>query len=163
MKYFSNVKSIEDVKELYHKLVKQLHPDNGGDAESFKAMMQEYKTVFNIYKNTHRSQSGETYEKQPEQDSQETAEQFAEIINKVIRFDGVKIEIIGSWVWLTGNTMIYKDQIKDLGFFWSKSKVAWYYNGSEKKTRRRGRYNMDGLRNKWGSTTVKNDKQEKLA
>ena len=38
-------------------------------------------------------------------------------------------------------------------------------NGDDKKTRRRGRYNynMDGLRTKWGSTTVKNEKQEKLA
>lgn len=163
MRYFTDCKTIEDVKVTYHKLVKELHPDNGGDAEQFKSMMNEYKIAFDRYKNIHATQSGETYEKEPEQDTQETAEQFAEIINKVIHFEGVKIEIIGSWVWLTGNTMIYKDQIKDLGFFWSKSKVAWYYNGSEKKTRRRGRYNMDGLRSKWGSTTVKNEKQEKLA
>lgn len=161
MRYFTDCKTIEDVKATYHKLVKALHPDNGGDAESFKAMMNEYKIAFNRYKNVHATQDGETYEK--EQDTQETAEQFAEIINKIIHFEGVKIEIIGSWVWLSGNTRVYAEQIKALGFFWSKSKVAWYYNGSDKKTRRRGRYKMDDLRSKWGSTTVKNERQEKLA
>lgn len=163
MKYFKNCKCIEDVKETYRKLAKELHPDNGGSSQDFAEMMQEYKAAFNRYKNTHRTQDGETYEKAPENDTQETAEQFAELINKIIHFEDVHIEIIGTWIWLTGNTKMYCKQIKELGFFWSKSKVAWYYNGDTKKTRRRGRYKMDELRNKWGSTTVKNEKQEKLA
>ena len=152
MKYFSACKTIEDVKQTFKKLVKLLHPDNGGDAEAFKIMMAEYETAFNRLKNTHRTQEGETYTTAHE--STETPQEFAELIRKLMKMDGVIIEIIGSWVWLTGNTMINKDQIKELGFFWSKSKRAWYYNGSDKKTKRRGRYSMDGLRNKWGSEMV---------
>ena len=59
--------------------------------------------------------------------------------------------------------MIYKDEIKAAGFWWSKSKRAWYYNGSDKKSKRRGRYSMDGLRAKWGYTEVNTEEQKKLA
>ena len=159
MKYFRECRTIEDVKRVYRELAKKLHPDCGGDAEAFKSMQAEYTEAFNRLKNIHTTQTGETYEKE----TTETPEQFADIINKVIHFDGVTVEIIGSWIWLTGNTMIYREEIKKTGFWWSKSKQAWYYNGSDKKTRRRGRYSMDGLRDHWGAQEVKAEERRKLA
>ena len=150
--YFSNCKCIEDVKETFKKLVKKLHPDNGGNAEQFKEMMNEYERMFNIFKNVHRKQDGDTYQSQKE--TTETPQEFADLINKLMKMEGVTIELIGSWIWLTGNTMQYKEEIKALHFFWSKSKKAWYHNGDSKKSRRRGNYSMDGLRNHWGSEVV---------
>lgn len=158
MKYFININTIDDVKARFKELAKKLHPDCGGDAEEFKAMMNEYKIVFEQYKNIHVTKDGETYEKE----TTETPEQFADIINNIIHFEDVTIEIIGSWIWLSGNTLKYKDVIKEAGFFWSKSKRAWYYNGEKTKSRRRGRYSMNQLRDKWGAQEVKTEKQEKL-
>lgn len=160
-KYFNGCRTIEDVKKVFKELAKALHPDNGGDAEAFKAMMQEYQAAFNRYKNTHTNAAGETYTSDKE--TTETPEQFAEIINKIIFMDGVKIEIIGSWVWLSGNTMIYKDEIKAAGFWWSKSKKAWYYTGEKEHHKRRGHYSMNGLRDKWGSVEVEREEQKRLA
>ena len=157
--YFKDCRTCEDVKQMYKKWAKQLHPDCGGDAEKFKAMSAEYEKAFEAYKNIHVNAEGETYQKE----TTETPEQYAEIINKIIHFDGVHVEIIGSWIWLTGNTMLYKDEIKAAGFWWSKTKKAWYYNGDDKKTRRRGRYNMEELRNRWGSVEVEKEEQRKLA
>lgn len=159
MKYFKDCKTIEDVKRVYRELAKKLHPDCGGNAEAFKAMSAEYTEAFNRCKNIHTNFDGETYEKE----TTETPEQFAEIINRVIHFDGVHVEIIGSWIWLTGNTMLYKDEIKAAGFWWSKTKKAWYYNGDDKKSRHRGRYNMNELRQKWGSQDVEAEERRKLA
>lgn len=159
MKYFTNCKTIEDVKKLYRELAKKLHPDCGGNAEEFKAMMNEYRAAFERYKNIHTNAAGETYEKE----TTESPDEYADIINQVIHFDGVTVEIIGTWIWLTGNTMIYKDDIKAAGFWWSKSKKAWYYNGSDQKTRRRGRYSMEKLREKWGTQEVKTEERRKLA
>lgn len=160
-KYFNGCTTIEDVKRVFKELAKALHPDNGGDAEAFKAMMQEYQAAFNRLKNTHTNAAGETYTS--EKETTETPEQFAEIINKIIFMDGVKIEIIGSWVWLSGNTMIYKDEIKAVGFWWSKSKKAWYYTGEKEHHKRRGHYSMSGLRDKWGSVEVEREEQKRLA
>lgn len=41
-KYFNNDMNSEELKRAYRKLCKQLHPDNGGDAEAFKRMNAEY-------------------------------------------------------------------------------------------------------------------------
>lgn len=156
--YFKDCKTAEDVKQLFKELAKKLHPDCGGDAEAFKAMMQDYNKAFERLKNIHTTAAGETYEKETD----ETPEQFAEIIEKLLNMDGVKIEIIGSWIWLTGSTMVYKEQIKSAGFWWSKSKKAWYYNGDKKHSRRRGRYNMEKLREKWGTTEIDPDPRPRL-
>lgn len=159
MKYFRDCQTIEDVKQEYKRLAKQLHPDCGGDAEEFKRMQADYQTAFNRYKNYHRNMEGETYEKE----TQETPEEFAEIINKIIHFEGVTIEIIGSWCWVCGQTMQYKEILKDAGFWWSKSKRAWYWNGDKEKTKRRGRYSMSQLRERYGTIRVDTEEQEKIA
>ena len=53
--------------------------------------------------------------------------------------NGVKIEIIGTWVWCSGDTDAHKENLKELGF---KKKAglsgAWYwYSGPFKKRTRR--------------------------
>lgn len=155
-KYFSNCQTIEDVKASFRDWAKKLHPDCGGNAEEFRAMMEEYEAAFERFKNLHRDQNGGTYEKA----TNETAEQFADIIAALMGLNGICIEIIGSWVWVTGSTYTHRETIKSLGFFWSASKKAWYYNGSSEKSHRRGHYNLNGLRNKWGSTVVENEQRK---
>lgn len=158
MTYFKDCTTAEELKKAYHKLASKLHPDNGGDVEAFKAMKAEYEKLFDRLKNVHKTAAGETYEKE----TTETAAEFMDIIERVIHFDGVTVEIIGSWVWLTGNTMQYKDEIKAAGFWWSKSKNAWYYSGDDSHKKRRGHYSMNGLRSKWGSVEVSKEEQKKI-
>lgn len=155
--FFGSCHTCEDVKQAYKKWAKKLHPDCGGNAEDFKRMSCEYERAFEAFKNIHTNAEGETYTKE----STETPERFKDIIDKVIHLDGVNVEIIGAWVWLTGATMLYKDTIKAAGFWWSKNKHAWYWNGSTEKTKRRGRYSMDALRLKWGTTEVREDEKKR--
>lgn len=159
MKYFKDCKTVEDVKAAFKEWAKKLHPDCGGNAEEFKSMMAEYEIAFNRYKDIHIKSDGSTYKKT----TTETAQEYASIINAVIHMDGVIIEIIGSWVWLEGNTYIYKDQIKEAGFWYSKSKKAWYHNGEKKHTKRRGRYSLDAIKDLYGCETVETEEQKKLA
>lgn len=160
MAYFKECRTIEDVKRAFKEYAKQLHPDCGGDPEEFKAMMQEYHKVFEMLKNVHVNAAGETYE----QESTETPEQFAAIIETLIHLQGIVIEIIGSWVWVSGATFPYREQLKEVGFTWSKSKKSWYHTGDpEHSTRRRGRYSMTQLRDKWGTQEVQTQEQQLLA
>lgn len=161
MTYFKHCKTIEDVKATFKELAKKLHPDCGGNAEEFKAMMQEYKIAFDRLKNIHTNSKGETYESKKA--STETAEQFAEIIGAIIHLEGIKIEIIGTWVWVTGNTYEYRGIFKQAGFTWSKSKKAWYHAGEKLEGKRRGQYTMKQLRSKWGTEEIETEKQERIA
>lgn len=60
MKYFKNVKSFEDLKSQFRNLLKENHPDNGGDAEKMKEINVEYDALFPIWKNRHEEKTGET-------------------------------------------------------------------------------------------------------
>ncbi|MDD6754365.1 MAG: hypothetical protein PUE15_10780 [Prevotella sp.] len=45
MKYFKNITTPEELKKQFRALSIQLHPDRGGNAEEFKAMMAEYNNI----------------------------------------------------------------------------------------------------------------------
>ena len=59
MTYFKNVKSFEDLKNQFRELARKNHPDAGGDAETMKAINQEYDTLFPIWKHRHNATAAE--------------------------------------------------------------------------------------------------------
>lgn len=50
MKYFNNVKSYKELKEYYKKLLKENHPDNGGDVETMQEINAQFDVAFAIWK-----------------------------------------------------------------------------------------------------------------
>lgn len=57
-KYFKNVKSFEDLKSQFKALLKENHPDNGGDLEVMKEINVEYDALFPIWKNRKEVETG---------------------------------------------------------------------------------------------------------
>lgn len=130
---FENCKTLEELKKAYHEAIKANHPDNGGNDEKAKEINAAYAARFPYVKNIHQNKDGETYEKETE----EAPEEFINLINKLLHVPGLVIEILGSFVWISGNTKENKELIKSLGFKWSKNKEAWYLapKGYHKKSR----------------------------
>lgn len=154
-RYFANCTTLEEVKATFHRLAKELHPDNGGNAEEFKAMMSEYKEAFNRLKNIHKNHEGETYEKE----TNETPEEFADLIRTLTRMNDCIVELIGSWIWVSGNTKEYKGQLKELNFKFSGNKQAWYFHEGAYHRRGGKVYNMDDIRAMYNSTRYTNDQK----
>lgn len=155
MKYFSLVTTLEELKKEYRKLCFELHPDRNHDRDTtqeFQQMQNEYEKKFDEVKNVFRNSKGETYTKE----NNEVPEEFEEIINSIIYMDGVEIDIIGSWLWLSGNTKVYKDQIKELNFKWASNKCAWYYHTGTYKKRSKKKFNLDELKEMFESSKVNN-------
>lgn len=75
----------------------------------------EFSKVFEKLKNIHTNAAGATYEKTGEYATSESAEEFMNIINAVLAFPGVEVELCGSWLWLSGQTREYKEELKALG------------------------------------------------
>lgn len=74
-------------KSLYRKLAKQYHPDNGGDARIIQEINEEYSEWWSTHKDIHYSQdTGNVYE-ETENRTQETAEEFIEIIEILRNLD----------------------------------------------------------------------------
>lgn len=159
MKWFKNIATLEELKKQYKKLAKQYHPDlNGGTTnEIMKEINNEYDLLFERVKNFHTTAEGETYEKATD----ETSEQFKNIINSIINFN-IDIEIIGTWVWCF-NSYEYRNQLKELGFKYAANKKAWCWH-SEKYKARRSKKTLAEIRAKYGSDTIKTkEEQEKIA
>jgi len=68
------------------------------------------------------TKDGETFT--AHQKSAETADQFKSLIDELMKMDDITIEIIGCFVWVTGDTKPYKEQLKTLKFRWHSKKES---------------------------------------
>lgn len=150
MKYFSEAITLEDVKQIYKKLARELHPDcNPGKdtTAAFQEMQKEYEDAFNRCKNTHVNKDGETYTKE----TTETPEMYADIVNALLKCSGLIIELCGSWLWVTGNTKEHSATLKELHFRWSKNKSAWYFHFEPFRKSSKKSVDLDTIRSMYGS------------
>jgi len=161
-KYFvPTPQTAEELKKQYRELALKHHPDGGGNAETMKAINNEYDALFPKLKNIHKNKDGETYTANKE--TTETADSFKDLITELMRMDEIIIEIVGCFVWVTGNTKPHKDKLKELRFQWHSKKIAWYLKPEDYKKRSRKDYDMDEIRAMYGSSgQVKSNGTTKL-
>lgn len=154
--YFNleGIKSEQDLKNQFKKLALKYHPDinkNPGANEVMKQVNAEFEYLAKNLKNF--INMSDAINKKYQYNSV-NLEKFKTVINKIVTLQGLKIEIVGSWIWLTGTTLSYRSILKEAGFFWSCNKKAWYWNGSESNRGYKGRYSLNQIRAKYGSELV---------
>ena len=143
---FAKATTLEELKSIYKKLAMKNHPDRGGSNEAMKEINNLYEEFFSILKNTHKNAAGETYAKE----TAETADWFMDIINELLKMPGLVIEIIGCFIWVSGNTKANKDGLKKIGMRWSNNKGMWYKSAPGYKKRSKKQYSIDEIRNSFG-------------
>lgn len=146
-KWFAGVTTIEELRRRYRELLKQFHPDNGGDEETMKAINIEYDKLFDVLNKESKSDDQtDTYD----QDAENQA--FKEILNQIIGYK-MEIELIGRWIWCF-NCFAYKDRLKELGFKFAPKKKAWTWHYGEYSRYHKGETSIDDIRAKYGSQKV---------
>ena len=150
-KWFRDCKTAEEGKQLYRELAKKFHPDNGGSGIELKEIISEFKIWWLRFKDIHANSDGKTYKS--ERETTETAEEFIEIIENLSSIPGISVELCGSWLWITGNTYSYREQLKLFGCRWSKGHKKWYWTKDEYR-RQKGHNSMAEIRFKYGSEQV---------
>ena len=147
MKYFSECKTIDEVKARYKTLAKENHPDLGGDTATMQAINSEYSyACANILK-------GENLSQEDTEEAIRMSDEYRAVIELLMPLNGILIELVGHWIWVTGDTKAVKQQLKDAGLFFASKKVAWYYRSDEFKTKG-GKKTLDEIKAKYGSETV---------
>jgi hypothetical protein len=149
--YFSDCRTLEEVKRRYKELAMQHHPDRGGDTATMQDINNEYESVI---KNPFFS-----FSEQTEQEQQEFIK-YPEIIDQVIGLQGIIIELIGNWIWISGNTYPYKSQLKQIGFYFAPKKVMWYYRPPDYKSSNRSPKTIEYIRSKYGSDLIERKKEK---
>ena len=124
--YFSAFGTKEQLKAQYKKLAFKLHPLKTGNPAPFNEMIKEYESHLSDllhfeFRNISRIDSELQIDKE-----------MRDILNKIIHLQGIIINFVGSWLWLSGDTYQVKETIKAAGFKFSGKKKAWYYIFSKK-------------------------------
>ena len=145
IKYFYNCRTLDEVKRKYKELAMLHHPDRGGNTATMQEINNEYEE---IQKNPLFDFSNES------QEDQEEFLKYPEIINQIIGLDGLIIELIGNWIWISGNTYPHRTILKQNGFFFAPKKVMWYYRPPDYKSLNRSPKSIDEIRFKYGSDII---------
>ncbi len=154
-RFFKNVDTIEELYNQYKKLAMQHHPDHGGNIEDMQQINAEYDELKKRVGNIHKNANGETY--QTERQNAETPDRFKDIINAVINFD-IDLELCGCWLWAF-NAYNYREQLKNLGFFYCSKKRAWAWTNEDPK-KSKHTLTIDEIRENYGSEIIKTRKAE---
>lgn len=152
-KWFRDCKTVEQGKQLYRELVRKFHPDNGGSGVEIKEINSEFKSWWERYKDIHTAKDGTTYKSN--ETTQETAEDFMEIINNLSTLSGIELEICGTWLWISGNTYPVRTHLTSFGCRWSKGKKKWYWTTDEYTRVRYKTPTMAEIRQMYGSQKIK--------
>jgi len=160
MTYFKNVNTLEELRRQYRDLLKKFHPDNAnGSTEATQEINTEYDRLFKVLKDRHESKSADTSNANDTQSTYtsnmydwENDKALREVLQQIINFNGKEINLVGAWIWLDGNTYPYKDELKAIGFKWSRNRKKWYWNDGEYIGRGNKKITFSQIENKYGST-----------
>ena len=148
LKEFQNIEGINEAKKIYKTLAKKLHPDmDGGDEESFKLLNAIYTDLIE-----HKIYFSNDFKIDIE---------LEKVISLILHFENITIELVGSWVWVSGDTKEIKEKLKELGFKWASKKKMWFYG--EMKGRNPQEKSMEEIKSKYGSETLKSKEKKEIA
>jgi hypothetical protein len=149
MKWFKDIKTLDELRSMYRKLAFQHHPDRGGSTVNMQEINAEYEVLSKRLINTNTTFSeGRKYWEHT------VSEEIRVKLNDIIFLEDIIIEIIGSWIWVTGNTRAVKSELKQKGFKFSPNKIAWYWQYSDYHKLSHKEFSMDDLRTMFGTDEV---------
>ncbi len=156
MKYFKDVATLEMLRKEYKELLKKYHPDNAGSTEATQEINAEYDRLFKTLKDKHETMADNTDNSNTSNMKYDFTEdaKLREILQKIVGFAGIEIEIIGSWIWVSGNTYLCRNDLKANGFKWASNKRMWYWHSDNYQKKSRKSLSMEDIRNYYGSMKV---------
>ena len=138
--------TFEDIKIAYRKSCSKYHPDrNPAGLEMMKVVNAAWTSLSDYVEGSVKFESEEDLN---------LGDEMNEALNKIINL-GLNIEICGSWIWVNGDTKPHKETLKDSGYNWAPKKCLWMWKPEGVKSKGRGKFSMDEIRDRHGSTFVK--------
>ncbi len=149
MNHFKHLVTVEEIKSHYRRLAMMFHPDKGGDLELMKLLNAEYIVAL-------KAADGRTSEGS---DGKEHTYRFDETLEQAVidkidellreRLQEVDISLIGTWIWVTGETKPVKERLKAVGCKWHSVRECWFWNATPWKGGR-SRSDLSELAEKYG-------------
>ncbi|HEV2524298.1 MAG TPA: DnaJ domain-containing protein [Gammaproteobacteria bacterium] len=142
----------EITKQAYRKAAQQYHPDRNPAGTE---MMQLVNAAYQVLKDFTGKVLLES------SDSCNYGQKINEALNAIIGL-GLKIEICGTWIWVSGDTKVHKEKLKAAKYIWANKKKCWYFRAEGYKSRNHKSWSMEKIQEVYGSKLVQ-DEQQKIA
>ena len=164
--YLKDAKNLQELKKLYFTLAKQLHPDHGGNDEQMKQLNNEYDYLKTVLHNEDPKKDNNNHEQKTYKENIFSMDAFKDIIEDLLHYPNITIEIIGSWLWISGSgTFTIKDEILKEKFSckWSKPQKKWYwFSGIDEQIwKPKGGYLKNAI-DKYGMSRINSDPNPQL-
>lgn len=148
MKWFSNVNTIVELRNKYKQLLIKYHPDNNPDVDTTSTMQQinaEYDELLKHFTSNQTSSQHNDYS---------TETELKNVLNEVVKIKAdILIELVGTWIWISGQTYPIRKQLCKLGFNWAAKKKMWYWGKSTHRCT--SPMDMALIREKYGSVVYR--------
>lgn len=162
MKWFKDINSLDELRKAYKKLVVKHHPDNGGSDEAIKSINAEYDIIFKKFKAgyEHSDSYKNTTERQRQTYNTVKDQKLREMVIKLSKYPKLTVEICGVWIWVSGDTKAYKEELKALGLHYARNKKSWYIHFDDFVKYGKKSASMQYIREKYGSVVVHSGNEE---
>jgi hypothetical protein len=151
MNYFNEAKTVEDIKYCYRELAMKFHPDRPeGDTEIMQEINQHYQQALQQANGQQSSNSdGKQFTYRYNADIEQAIVEMIDVLLG-IKMEGVIISLIGRWVWITGNTRPYKDELKAIGCKYHGKRKCWFWSNDSERSRYNSKDSLVELAEKYG-------------
>ena len=146
-KYFDEFRTLTEIKAEYKRLVKINHPDVGGDTATMQEINAQYDEAVKRI-----AREGEGRDK--ENAAREVPAEFRAVLSKVVNLEGIELDLVGAWLWITGNTFPHKATLNNAGFKWAGKKRAWYWYPDWAAVTRGTQKSLDEIKSKYGALRI---------
>lgn len=165
MKYFNDCRTIDEAKNLFRKLSKELHPDTSGrdSGSEFITMFQEFKKFRPTNQTEQEKQDFEAFD----------ASEFYNLIKQFDGLEDISISFVGSFIWLEdqkqGATYAQRDKIKSValdgynGARFASVKKSWYFSPKDYKQFSSSKKSLESIKRQYGCKTFKPQTFAKIA
>jgi hypothetical protein len=140
---FFGCSSIEEIQLRFDELSKVFADQD----EILQILKSEYSTLMNVLS------ASESKSVEIEKENVAVTAKIIELKAK-INPEGLRLELIGSWVWVSGATFDIKDSLKSLGFRYSPDKKNWFWRASENRARNARPLPFEKIRELYGASVV---------
>lgn len=142
MSYFANCTNPDEIRAAYRALVKEHHPDLGGDTRTMQQINAAYEIAL-------KSMNGRQFERSAAADDGRTEwvyhydeqmeQEIAKAIENIIAVIGdaadIEITLVGLWLWIVGKTYPFRSELKSCGCYWNAKRRAWNWKPAGSRSR----------------------------
>lgn len=153
----SIINTLDQLKKEYLKLAKKYHPDAGGTTVQFQDLQNEYEKLLKKLVN------GSNLNEEQKKNEFELDEAIRKVMDSLVNIQNINIELIGQWLWISGDTRPVKEVFKSLKMFPVKKNDTfyWVYKGAESSGR--GKMDMEQIKAKYGVTNLKAPQTKRIS